>query len=104
MWHRPLPILIFQGVAKAFSIAYHNVDTKRKTMRITESAISWITRRSPNVHEINVYLVEPDGRDTDYVLRRMMVAQGEKAEVQTFDTPSRLERKDNLFRYLSWFD
>ena len=89
-----------QGVAKAFSIAYHKVDSKRKTLRITESAISWICRRSESVHEINVYLVEPDGKNEDYVLRRMMLAQGEK-EVKSFDMPSRLKRKENLFRWVN---
>jgi len=92
-------ILILQGISKAFSISYHKVDSKRKTLRITESAISWICRRSEFVHEINVYLVEPDGKDEDYVLRRMMLAQGEK-DVKTFYMPSRLERKDNLFRLI----
>ncbi|KAF6030150.1 hypothetical protein EB796_011528 [Bugula neritina] len=90
-------IQFYQGISKAFSISYHKVDSKRKTLRITESAISWICRRSEFVHEINVYLVEPDGKDEDYVLRRMMLAQGEK-DVKTFYMPSRLERKDNLFR------
>ena len=31
-----------QGVAQSFSVAYHNVDVRRKLLRITESAISWI--------------------------------------------------------------
>lgn len=73
------------------------MDSKRKTLRITESAISWICRRSESVHEINVYLVEPDGKNEDYVLRRMMLAQKDR-DVKTFEVPSRLERKDNLFR------
>ena len=59
--------------------------------------MSWICRRTESVYEINVYLVEPDGKNEDYVLRRMMVAQGEK-DVKIFKVPSRLERKENLFR------
>ena len=98
--YKPYQCFLLQGVAKAFSIAYHKVDSKRKTLRITESAISWICRRSESVHEINVYLVEPDGKNEDYVLRRMMLAQGEK-EVKSFDMPSRLERKENLFRWVN---
>ena len=85
-------------MSKAFSIAYHDVDSRRKTLKITESAIAWILRRSESIFEVNVYLVEPDGKNEDYVLRRMMLAQGGKAEVKTFTAPSRLERKDDLFR------
>lgn len=90
-------IQYFQGVAKAFSIAYHHVDVRQKTMRISESAISWIHRRSHSIHEITVYMVEPDGKGADYVLRRMMVTD-EKGMAQVKTRPDKLERKDNLFR------
>ena len=53
-------IQFYQGVAKAFSIAYHHVDIRIKTMRICESAVSWIVRRSQNVHQITVYMMEPN--------------------------------------------
>ena len=53
-------ILFTQGVAKSFSAAHQYVDIRKKTLRITESALAWIHRRSPSVLEINVYIVEPD--------------------------------------------
>lgn len=90
-------IQYFQGIAKAFSIAYHHVDVRQKTMRISESAISWIHRRSPNINEITIYMVEPDGKGQDYVLRKMMVTD-EKGMAQVKSKPDKLERKDNLFR------
>ena len=52
--------MISQGIAKAFSSAHQYVDILKKTLRITESALAWIHRRSPHVVEINVYIVEPD--------------------------------------------
>ena len=88
-----------QGVAKAFSIAYHQVDVRQKTMRISESAVSWIHRRSPHVHDITVYMVEPDKQGADYILRKMMVT-GHKGNTSKSKNPPRLERKDNLFRWI----
>ncbi|XP_060077280.1 EF-hand calcium-binding domain-containing protein 5-like [Ylistrum balloti] len=90
-------IQFFQGVAKAFSIAYHHVDMSKKLLRITESAVSWIHRRSPHVHEITTYMVEPEGQEKDYVLRKMMTTDV-KGNVVNMTNPPRLERKDNLFR------
>ncbi|XP_076106684.1 EF-hand calcium-binding domain-containing protein 5-like isoform X2 [Mytilus galloprovincialis] len=91
-------IQYFQGVAKAFSIAYHHIDMRKKLLRITESAVSWIHRRNPHVHEISTYMVEPDGKEKqDYVLRKMMNTDA-KGNVQNLINPPRLERKDNLFR------
>ncbi|XP_021357902.1 EF-hand calcium-binding domain-containing protein 5-like isoform X4 [Mizuhopecten yessoensis] len=90
-------IQFFQGVAKSFSIAYHHVDMSKKLLRITESAVSWIHRRSPHVHEITTYMVEPEGQEKDYVLRKMMTTDA-KGNVINMTNPPRLERKDNLFR------
>ncbi|XP_067682679.1 EF-hand calcium-binding domain-containing protein 5-like [Haliotis asinina] len=90
-------IQFFQGVAKAFSVAYHHVDMRKKLLRITESAVSWIQRRSPHVTEVVFYMVEPDGKGQDYVLRKMMMTDNRGNPVQP-ENPARLERKDNLFR------
>ncbi len=72
---------------------------RQKTIRISESAVSWIHRRSPHVHEIVVYMVEPDGKNADYILRRMMNTD-DKGNPNILKKPPRLERKDNLFRYV----
>lgn len=66
-------------------------------LRITESAVSWIHRRSPHVREIITYMVEPEETGKDFVLRKMM-STDKKGNIQTIQNPPRLERKDNLFR------
>ncbi|KAK3588676.1 hypothetical protein CHS0354_028885 [Potamilus streckersoni] len=90
-------IQFFQGVAKSFSISYHHVDMSKKLLRITESAVSWIHRRSPHVREIITYIVEPDDKGLDFTLRKMMTTD-KKGNIQSIPNPPRLERKDNLFR------
>ena len=70
---------------------------KKKLLRITESAVSWIHRRSPHVKEIICYMVEPEEGGKDFVLRRMMTTD-KKGNIQNIQNPPRLERKDNLFR------
>jgi hypothetical protein len=87
-----------QGIAKAFSIAYHHVDIRRKTLRIVESAVAWMHRRCPNIHDIVFYMVEPDTKTSDYVLRKMLQTD-EKGHPKIATNPPRLDRKDNLFRY-----
>ncbi|KAH9514573.1 EF-hand calcium-binding domain-containing protein 5 [Bulinus truncatus] len=90
-------IQFFQGVAKAFSIAYHSVEMRRKLSRVAESAISWLNRRCPHITEIVIYLVEPNVTpNRDPVLRKMMVAK--KGSTVPVTEVIRLERKDNLFR------
>ncbi|XP_074642778.1 EF-hand calcium-binding domain-containing protein 5-like [Tubulanus polymorphus] len=90
-------IQFFQGVAKSFGQAFKHVDIRKKMLRIVESALTWIKHRSPSVNEVMFYMVEPDGKSTDYVLRRMTVSD-EKGNTIQFANPERLERKDNLFR------
>ncbi|XP_077995490.1 EF-hand calcium-binding domain-containing protein 5-like [Glandiceps talaboti] len=90
-------ISFFQGVGKSFATAFHYVDIRRKTLRIAESALSWIHRRSPSVYEINVYIVEPDEKQQDYVLRKM-ITTNKTGQTTLHNKPMKLERKDNLFR------
>ncbi|XP_078681954.1 EF-hand calcium-binding domain-containing protein 5-like isoform X2 [Branchiostoma floridae x Branchiostoma belcheri] len=90
-------ISFFQGIAKAFSVAFHYIDIRRKILRIAESAVHWIHRRSVNVKQIDVYMVEPGAKDNDFVLRKMMTTD-KSGNSKLYEDPQRLERKDNLFR------
>ncbi|XP_039261348.2 EF-hand calcium-binding domain-containing protein 5-like isoform X2 [Styela clava] len=89
----------YQGVAKAFSSAFHHVDLKRKLLRIIDSAMSWIHSRAPLITNLTVYFVEPDPKsNSGNVLRKMMFADNFKGVTHTYNKPARLYRKDNLFR------
>ena len=48
-----------QGVVKALSQAMQFVDIRSKTVRIADSALSWIHRKTQSVQNSNFYLVEP---------------------------------------------
>ena len=88
--------MTFQGIAKAFSISHHKVDIRQKTMRISESAVSWICRRCPNICDVAVYMVEAGAKGDDYILRKMMSTNDRHPRL--LKKPAKLERKDNLFR------
>ncbi|XP_059150410.1 EF-hand calcium-binding domain-containing protein 5-like isoform X2 [Physella acuta] len=91
-------IQFFQGVAKAFSIAFHAVELRRKLVRVFECASAWIARRCKYISEIDVYLVEPNMKpEGDPVLRKLLVID-KKGNVSQLTETHRLERKDNLFR------
>ena len=66
-------------------------------LRIAESAIAWIHRRSLLIKEVSVFLVEPDVKTREVVLRKVM-ATDSKAKAQVVKNPPRMEKKDNLFR------
>uniref|UniRef100_H2Y3N1 EF-hand domain-containing protein n=1 Tax=Ciona intestinalis TaxID=7719 RepID=H2Y3N1_CIOIN len=92
-------INFYQGVAKTFSNAFHHVDLRRKLLRIIDAAMSWVHSRAPRVRTIVVYFVEPDPKSqAGHVLRKMMTADNNTGVTITHSRPTRLYRKDNLFR------
>ena len=91
-------ISFYQGVAKALSLAMQFVDVRSKTVRIADSALSWIHRRTRSVQTSNFYLVEPGAHPADgLVLRRMFTIDHNRKRAFFSDAP-RMNRKDNLFR------
>ena len=87
----------FQGVAKAFSIAYHMVNLLQKMLFVFESALQWIPQRCQSIHQGNVYYVENDRTLKDFVLRLMMSTQSQK-KIKIYANPPLLLRKNNLYQ------
>lgn len=79
--------ILFKGISKSFSAAFHHVDLRRKLLRIIDSAMAWIHSRAPQITSITIYFVEPDPKIlAGHVLRKMMFAD------------------NNTGTLLAWFD
>ncbi|KFP92609.1 EF-hand calcium-binding domain-containing protein 5, partial [Apaloderma vittatum] len=90
-------ISFYQGVAHAFSKAYHHVCMLENVLQMTVTALDWLYPRAPSIHAVVMYLVEPSKDKTwDYALRKMITLDntGQK-EIQSSPV---LLRKENLLR------
>lgn len=92
-------IQYYQGVAKAFSIAYHLVNVRQKMIQMSEHALDWIAHRCLHIRESSLFLVETDRQTMDIILRQMMSTGNQnKDNVIIYSNPPSLDRKDNFFR------
>ncbi|NXH16496.1 EFCB5 protein, partial [Bucco capensis] len=91
-------ISFYQGVSHAFSKAYHHICALENILHMTLTALDWLYPRTPSIHTVTAYLVEP-GKDKawDYALRKTITTDstGQK-EIHT--SPVLLLRKENLLR------
>ncbi|XP_020818960.1 LOW QUALITY PROTEIN: EF-hand calcium-binding domain-containing protein 5 [Phascolarctos cinereus] len=91
-------ISFYQGVANAFSIAYHYVHSREHILHVIATAVSWLRIVAPSIRNITTFLVEPGpDQDSDYVLRKMMYLDN-KRHMLIFASPAILHRRENLFR------
>ncbi|XP_072495955.1 EF-hand calcium-binding domain-containing protein 5 isoform X3 [Notamacropus eugenii] len=91
-------ISFYQGVANAFSIAYHYVHSQEHILHVIVTAAGWLRIVAPGIRTITTFLVEPGpDKDSDYILRKIMYLDN-KRRMEIFSSPAILHRKENLFR------
>ncbi|XP_051891912.1 EF-hand calcium-binding domain-containing protein 5-like [Pristis pectinata] len=88
-----------QGVAKAFSIAYHHVQVRNSILKAVDSAMMWLFNITPNIETAITYLTEPT-TVKEYVLCKAMTSENDPFEPwsDVHAPPMILKRKDNFFR------
>ncbi|XP_067823984.1 EF-hand calcium-binding domain-containing protein 5-like [Heptranchias perlo] len=88
-----------QGVAKAFSIAYHHVQVRRDILKAVDSAVLWLYEVAPCFATTITYLVQPI-TSKEYVLSKAMTTEndvtGGWSDVHM--PPTILQKRDNFFR------
>ncbi|XP_069766466.1 EF-hand calcium-binding domain-containing protein 5-like isoform X2 [Narcine bancroftii] len=92
-------ISFHQGVAKAFSIAYHHVRVRNSILKAVDGALMWLFNVTPNIKTGITYLAEPT-TVKDYVLCKTMTSENYLTEKwsDVHAPPMVLKRKDNYFR------
>ncbi|KAL8198990.1 UNVERIFIED_CONTAM: hypothetical protein K2H54_031288 [Gekko kuhli] len=94
----PHEIRFYQGIAKAFSAAYHLIRTQDSMKQMIRTAVEWLSTRAPSLHAITAYFMEP-GKDRmeDYTLRKVMTTN-RKGHMEVFPHPAPvLGRNDTMF-------
>ncbi|XP_062887807.1 EF-hand calcium-binding domain-containing protein 5-like [Mobula hypostoma] len=88
-----------QGVAKAFSVAYHHVQVRDSVLKAVNSGMMWLFNITPNIETGITYLTEPT-TVKEYVLCKTMTSENDPiAPWSDVHAPSIiLNRKDNYFR------
>ncbi|XP_059827480.1 EF-hand calcium-binding domain-containing protein 5-like [Hypanus sabinus] len=92
-------ISFHQGVAKAFSVAYHHVQVRDSVLKAVNSGMMWLFNITPSIETGITYLTEPT-TVKEYVLCKTMTSENDPIEPWSdVHVPSMiLMRKDNYFR------
>ncbi|XP_046531484.1 EF-hand calcium-binding domain-containing protein 5 [Equus quagga] len=94
----PHEIRFYQGVANAFSAAYHYVHSREHILHVVITGIGWLYDVTPSISAITTYFIEPSPeQDSDYVLRNMMVT-GPLGLTEIHRNPPIIFRKTCIFR------
>ncbi|NXK36990.1 EFCB5 protein, partial [Piprites chloris] len=87
-------IIFYQGVSHAFSKAYHRICTRENVLQMAISALGWLYPRTPSIHTVTVYLVEP-GKDKALC---KMITTDNTGQKEIHSSPALLLREENLLR------
>ncbi|KAF6298439.1 EF-hand calcium binding domain 5 [Rhinolophus ferrumequinum] len=94
----PHEIRFYQGVANAFSTAYHYVHSREHILHVVITGISWLYDVAPGITTITTSFIEPSPeKGSDYVLRNMMVT-GPQGLTEIHKNPPTIFRKTCIFR------
>ncbi|KAM6242200.1 EF-hand calcium-binding domain-containing protein 5 isoform 1-T8 [Porphyrio hochstetteri] len=91
-------ISFYQGVSHAFSKAYHHICTLENILQMTVTALEWLYPRTPSIHTVTMYLVEP-GKDKtcEYTLRKVITTDN-TGQKEIHSSSVLLLRKESLSR------
>nr|XP_034360910.1 EF-hand calcium-binding domain-containing protein 5 [Arvicanthis niloticus] len=93
----PHEIRFYQGVASAFSTAYHHVHSREHILHSVLTGIRWLFNMTSGITTITTYFIEPSSEQEDYILRNMMVTDHlGLAEIHT--DPPVISRNSCIFR------
>ncbi|NWU79315.1 EFCB5 protein, partial [Onychorhynchus coronatus] len=87
-------IIFYQGVSHAFSKAYHHICTRENVLQMAVSALDWLYPRTPSIHTVTMYLVEP-GKDKALC---KMITTDNTGQKEIHSSPALLLREENLLR------
>ncbi|XP_040605105.1 EF-hand calcium-binding domain-containing protein 5 [Mesocricetus auratus] len=93
----PHEISFYQGVANAFSTAYHYVHSREHILHTVITGIKWLFNVTSGITSITTSFIEPSPEQEEYVLRKMMVTEYfGLTEIHT--EPPTISRKSCIFR------
>ncbi|KAM7333860.1 hypothetical protein ACRRTK_007180 [Alexandromys fortis] len=93
----PHEIKFYQGVANAFSTAYHYVHSREHVLHTVITGIRWLFSITSGISSITTYFVEPSSEQEGYVLRQMMVTEY-LGLTEIHAEPPTISRKSCIFR------
>ena len=79
-------VCAFQGVGVCLGEVHYWIEARRKLVLVSQSALSWVHRRCPQLYQSALYIVEPSTDRPDrnpYTLRCMLTTSGPNSQTAT---------------------